>query len=80
MSPGTLASVVDLTQSLSIGASEPCLTFEVDEDVQSLLDLVQLHLAHEPGGLQPQWCLEKLLLVHGPGNAISKEIPLPAHS
>lgn len=54
MSPGTLAGVVDLAQRLTIGAREPCPSFEVDEDVQSFLDLVQLHFAHEPWGFQPQ--------------------------
>jgi hypothetical protein len=53
MSPGTLACIVDLAQRLTIGARKPCPSLEVDEDVQLLLDLVQLHFAHEPWAFSP---------------------------
>ena len=64
MTPGTLVRIVDLAGRLTFGAREPCPSFEVDEDVQFLLYLVQLDIADEPWGLQPQGCLKELLVVH----------------
>jgi hypothetical protein len=49
---------------MALGAREPCPSLEVDEDVQPLVGLVQLDVAHEPWGLEPQGGLEELLVVH----------------
>ena len=64
VTPGALIGIMQFAQRTALGAREPCPSFEVDEDVQFLIYLVQLDIAHEPWGLQPQGRLKELLVVH----------------
>lgn len=60
-----------------LGAGESCPSFEVDEDVQLILRLVQLDIAYELWGLQPQDHLKELLAIHERRQRSGEAISLP---